>query len=154
MVSKFKMKRWLRYSALALLSGASASVLVADNELPFKPGLWEFTSTAESPATGAAGTEVDTQCITDDLLDIEKMTSALEKSMPGAKCDIERNTTGNQFEVKMVCSGGGANMQGEGSYTVGDGGLSMQGEMNLKLELAGNPLEFKTIATGKWVGEC
>ena len=154
MNSKFKVKRWLGYAAIALLSATTATLLVADNELPFKPGLWEFTSTAESATAGAAGTEVDTQCITDDLLDVEKMTSALEQSMPGAMCEIERNTTGNQFDVKMICSGGGADMQGEGSYTVGNGGLSMEGEMTLKLELAGNPVEVKTIATGKWVGEC
>jgi len=153
MDSKFNVKRWMRYSAIALLSGVMASVLVADTDVPFKPGLWEFTSTADSGLT-QGGTSVDTQCITDDLMDIDKMTSELEKSLPGAKCDVKRSSNGNIFEVSMVCSGGGGNMEGQGSYTVGDGGLSMEGEMTIKLEFAGNPLEVKTVATGKWVGEC
>ncbi len=153
MNSKFNLKRWVRCSAMVLFAGTSATVLVADNEVPFKPGLWEFTSTADSPLTGG-GTSVDTQCITDDLLDINKMTSELEKSLPGAKCDVQRNTKDNRFEVSMVCTGGGGTMEGQGSYTVGDGGLSMEGEMTLKMEFSGNPIEVKTVATGKWVGDC
>ena len=154
MASKLKLKRWVRYCAIALLSGATATVLVADNELPFKPGLWEFTSTAESDLPGAGGSDVSTECITTDLFSLDQMKEQLESTLPGGSCDIDRSEDGNQFFVKMVCTGGGGVFEGNGSYTIGNGGESMEGEMVMKMEFAGTPVEIVTKATAKRVGDC
>ena len=151
---KLKMKRWTRYAAIALLSGTTASVLVADTELPFKPGLWEFTSTAESLLPGADGTDVSRECITTDLFSLDEMKAQLESTLPGGSCDIDRTEDGSKFFVKMVCTGGGGVFEGEGSYTIGDGGESMEGEMVMKMEFAGTPVEIVTKATAKRLGDC
>jgi len=147
-------KRWFRFCAIALLTGTSATVLVADNEVPFVPGLWEIKSTTTSALPGVDGDDVDTECITTDLFSLDEMKNQIESTLPDGMCEIDRTAKGDTLEVSMVCSGGGGTTTGDGFYTVGDAGKSMVAEMVMKMEFAGTPVEIKTVATGKWVGEC
>ena len=139
---------------IALFSWASAAALGAGDEVPFEPGLWEIKSTSESALPGAGGEDIDTSCITTDLFSLEETTSLLESTLPGSMCEVDRSASGNTLEVSMVCTGGGGTMTGDGSYTVSDEGKSMVGEMLMTIEVAGTPVEIKTVAAGKWVGEC
>lgn len=142
--------------SVVLVSAWQPLAQAADDDkekLPFKPGLWEMVMEMNSDMTGPSSHTTE-ECITEDMLDSEKMAEEMEQSMPGVQCDVERAVDGNSMTIVLSCKGEMGNMSGKGDYRTENDGTTMTGEMNMDMKMQGMEMVMKMKANGKRIGDC
>ncbi len=146
------------FAALFVTMSVTVTVSSASDTkdtLPFKPGLWETTTTIKSDTPGIPSKPQTTkECFTEDLLDSEKIARQMEEGMPGGSCEVTQTVDGSVLNMVMSCKAPEGSMTGLGSYTVSDDGKSMQGSANMEMMLGGFTASMQMQVTGQYVGEC
>ena len=140
------MKRTYAIAIIALTALAAGPA----EAFRLEPGLWRFTTTTNMSFNPNAKTDTRTQCITPDNAD------DILKELTAAACKVsDRTETSDQLKWKMECHQGGPNdppMRGTGE--INSHGESLDGKMDMALEVQGNRMTFNSTWKGKRLGEC
>jgi len=137
----------------ALLLTSWHSSVQAEDKLPFKPGLWEMVMQIDSAATGPSS-HTTKECITEEVMDSEKMAKNMEESMPNIECEVDKMVDGASMTITLSCDGDGGKVSGKGDYKTEDDGETMTGEMVMDMQIQGMSMKMSMKADGKRVGDC
>ena len=115
-----------------------------------EPGLWRFTTTTNMSFNANPKVDTRTQCLTPETAD------DILKELTAAACKVsDRTETSDQLKWKMECHQGGPNdppMRGVGVIT--SRGETLDGKMDMALEVQGNRMTFNSTWKGRRIGEC
>jgi hypothetical protein len=137
-----------RILAIAILAAFAAPVL-ADG-IPVEPGLWSITTTVNMPMLPAPQTVTVEECMTDEIMDMEDMsTDDLD-----SECDYALDTLdGNTMAWSIDCPvEGGGQMHAEWQAT--SSGDTVDGEGKMTMTMQGQTMDMTMSWTGKRVGPC
>jgi hypothetical protein len=134
----------MRAALLVALSAFAVSVAAQSME----PGDWEFTSTLSSPALPKPQSSVMTQCISkEDAKDPTRFGGVEQakdcKVTPGAR-------SADSYSWKVVCPEQG--LSGDGTMRFGRG--TVDGEVRMVLDMAGQKMEMLSRTSGRLLGPC
>ena len=119
------------------------------SEPRIKPGKWEFMTTTTMPMMPQPQTRTNTECITEEQADpLKEMTG-------DSSCTIkDKSVTGSTLKWKMSCKDphGGAAMDGSGELTSQDN--TVEGAMEMTMQMGGQSMTLKTAWKGKRLGDC
>lgn len=114
-----------------------------------EPGLWRFTTMTNMSFSREVKTETKTQCISPNTAD------DVLKELTDTACKIEdRNETTDQLKWKMECRERPSDPAMRGTAEITTHGDTLDGTMDMRLEVEGHRMTFKTTWKGRRIGEC
>jgi hypothetical protein len=141
-MTKQKITLWCTIAVLLSSAPAGAEGIM------IRPGLWETTTTMESPFMPTMPARRTTECVQESSYDLDRMLS-------GARdCKIsDRIVTADSVKWQMSCeTDGGPAAKGEGQLTVQ--GDRVEGHMTIQMEFQGKRTDTKTSWSGRRLGDC
>ena len=124
--------------------------LVAGRAEAFRmePGLWRFTTITHMSFSSQQKSETHTECVTPDTAD------DVLKGLAG-DCKIEdRTETPEGLKWKMKCQDKPSDPPMRGTADIATHGDTLDGTMDMQLELEGHRMTFKTTWKGRRLGDC
>lgn len=114
-----------------------------------EPGLWRFTTLTRMSFTAEAKSETHTECVTPDTAD------DVLKGLAAGNCTIEdRTETPEGLKWKMRCQDKPSDPPMRGTADIATHGDTLEGTMDMQLELEGHRMTFKTTWKGHRLGDC
>lgn len=129
----------------ALLPGAAH----AEETLKIEPGLWETTTSTESPMFPQPQVRTNESCVTPDQAEFNPQRLVQEAK----ECSItDQSRDGNKINWSMICKTQMGEATATGSAEVN--GNRGNGNMVMNMNLGGTPMSLTTTWESRRVGEC
>jgi hypothetical protein len=135
----------------AICTAVLLTVLGAGRAEAFRmdPGLWRFTTITNMSFSRETKTETKTKCVTPET------AADILKEMTARDCKIEdRKESADRLEWKMECHGAPYESPMRGTAQITTTGESIDGTMDMAVEIEGHRMTFKTTWKGRRIGEC
>jgi hypothetical protein len=134
--------------AIALLATLSTPALAEG--IPVEPGLWSITTTVSMPMLPTPQTTTVEECMTDEFMDIEDMsTDDLDPACTYALDKLDGNTMA--WSIDCPVEGGG---QMHAEWTATSNGDSVEGEGSMTMSMQGQTMNMDMSWVGERIGAC
>lgn len=136
----------VRYAILAstLLSSTAAA---AAEDMQISPGMWQIQITSKMPMLPQPTVKSLQQCFTASQISPDKI---MQNSNDCEFTDVQSSRS--QVSWKMHCVGHGGNMTGSGRFN--SRGDSMDGTLQMSMEMQGQQITMDHQWSGKRIGDC
>lgn len=141
-------KATFAHAIALLIIVLSFNLLHASEKLEFLPGLWTFTGSLD-PDLGGKGAQTYTECVTEDLMDTDRMADDMERGFGDGSCAITPTLDGKVLTLNLACASNVGTANGLGLYTISDDGKSMEGSMDVTMAYSGQSITVKMSVNGK-----
>ena len=130
----------------------SLNLLHANENIPFVPGLWNFTGSLD-PDLGGKGPESYSECVTDELMDTNQMIRDMERGFGEGSCSVTPTINGNILTLNLACKSDIGTADGLGIYSISDEGRTMIGSMDVTMAYSGQSITVKMLLSGEHSGD-